>query len=99
MVSVDTDIQDEPYKLLCFFFMATTTCLTIVVQGGVFELVLWVSCKAIQTCCLNNYLSVVVSVDCGHNCVGTHLLSSVLCFFLMASSACLIVVMQGVVLS
>ncbi|KAA6418166.1 MAG: Na+ H+ antiporter [Trebouxia sp. A1-2] len=41
MVSVDTDIQDEPYKLLCLFFMATTACLTIILQGGIFELVLW----------------------------------------------------------
>ncbi|KAL0050908.1 hypothetical protein WJX82_009726 [Trebouxia sp. C0006] len=41
MVSVDTDIQDEPYKLLCLFFMATTACLTIITQGGIFELVLW----------------------------------------------------------
>ena len=37
MVSVDTDIQDEPYKLLCLFFTATTAYLTIIVQGGVFE--------------------------------------------------------------
>ena len=37
MVSVDTDIQDEPYKLLCLFLMATTAYLTIIVQGGVFE--------------------------------------------------------------
>ena len=43
MVYVDSDIEDDPFKLLCFFFMATTACLTIVVQGGVFELVLWVS--------------------------------------------------------
>ncbi len=43
MVSMDADIEDEAYKLLCFFFMATTACLTIIVQGGVFELVVWVS--------------------------------------------------------
>ena len=43
MVSVDPNISDEPYKLLCFFFMATTACLTIVLQGGTFELLLWVS--------------------------------------------------------
>ena len=43
MVYVDSDIEDDSFKLLCFFFMATTACLTIVVQGGVFELVLWVS--------------------------------------------------------
>ena len=49
MVSVDTDIHNEPYKLLCLFFMATTACLTIIVQGGVFELVLWVSC-----CCASS---------------------------------------------
>ena len=49
MVSVDTDIQDEPYKLLCLFFMATTACLTIITQGGIFELVLWVSC-----CCASS---------------------------------------------
>ena len=43
MVYADSDIEDDSFKLLCFFFMATTACLTIVVQGGVFELVLWVS--------------------------------------------------------
>lgn len=42
MVSVDPNISDEPYKLLCFFFMATTACLTIVLQGGTFKLLFWV---------------------------------------------------------
>ena len=44
MVSVNIDIMDEPFKLLCLFFMATTACLTIIVQGSIFEMVLWVSC-------------------------------------------------------
>ena len=93
MVSVDADIQDEPYKLLCLFFMATTACLTIIVQGGFFELVLWVSCKANEMCCLNNFVSRSDSeLWLGCNCVATRLLSSVLRFFLMASSACLICV-------
>lgn len=43
LVLVDSDIEDGAFKLLCFFFMATTACLTIIVQGGVFELVVWVS--------------------------------------------------------
>ena len=47
MVYTDADIGDGAYKLLCFFFMATTACLTIIVQGGVFELVLWVSTDAL----------------------------------------------------
>ena len=43
MVYVTLTILDGVFKELCFFVMATTVCLTIIVQGGVFELVLWVS--------------------------------------------------------
>ncbi|DBB05081.1 TPA: hypothetical protein ACH3X3_010345 [Trebouxia sp. C0006] len=34
MVSVDTDVQYKPYKFLCFFFMATTACLTIIARAA-----------------------------------------------------------------
>lgn len=50
MVYVDTSIDDQAYKLLCFFFMATTACLTIVIQGGAFEIILWVSISSHYGC-------------------------------------------------
>lgn len=85
MVSVDPDIQDEPYKLLCLFFMATTACLTIVVQGGFFELVLWVSC-----CCASGNHSLF-----DHHCSGWSLSECLLlCFFLIASTTCFTIVVQ-----
>ena len=60
MVYVNPNIQDAVFKELCFFFMATTACLTIIVQGGIFELVLWVSINLICFISLGEHQSVLL---------------------------------------
>lgn len=69
MVYVDTSIDDQAYKLLCFFFMATTACLTIVVQGGAFEIILWVSISSHHGC--NKCEVALQVVFLSTSCLGT----------------------------